>query len=337
MQIKTPSAATTAAVSKKQLSDTSTVQRRLPNITADAWFAEGNRVSYDCKGSRILQSGEEDHASDIVQVFHRITEAVGVKSDATWTSFLPGWPDGSYGCSKVDQCLAGDDIGPRLFVEYVGHGDSDKPAQYPYSTMERADIVEAAWLSKKITSTFIVGSDYSSIVALELLARQQDRRETGTEPTTRIEGVLLINGGLYADGHTHPWFTTPILKSALGGLVTALAQRSKLIFAELVKPLWSKGFPVQRAEMDELYKAINRRNGVVAISKSAKFVDQHKQHAKRLNLSRLYHASRDLVSFHVIGSDNDPFERRQAELAQKRLGDQGLDIRIIPGGHLATS
>lgn len=120
-------------------------------------------------------------------------------------------------------------------------------------------------------------------------------------------------------------------------MVTAMGQRSKLVFGELLKPLWSKGFQVERAEMDELFKAINRRNGVVAISKSAGFVDHHKQNAKRLDLSRLYHASRDLVSFHIIGSDNDPFEGRQAELAQQRLENQGLDFRIIPGGHLTTS
>jgi pimeloyl-ACP methyl ester carboxylesterase len=336
-QLKTPSTVIDAVVSNKQVPNKTADHGGISNVTAHEWFAQGSRVPYDCKANRILPSGEKGHAPDIVQVFHRITEATETKNNATWTSFLPGWPDGSYGWSKVDQNLTGEDIGPRLFIEYVGHGDSDKPAEYPYSATERADLVEAFWFSKGITSTFIVGFDYSSIVALELLARQQERRETGAQQTTRIEGVLLINGGLYADGHSHPWFTTPILKSAMGGFVTSLAQRSKIVFGELVKPLWSKGFPVKPTEIDELYKAVSRRKGVVSMSKSAGFVDQHKQNAKRLDLSRLYHASRDLVSFHIVGSDNDPFEGRQAKLAQKRLGDQDLDVRILPGGHLATS
>ena len=130
------------------------------------------------------------------------------EDDAVWTSFLPGWPDGSFGWAKVDQRLTRKTAGPRLFVEYVGHGDSDKPGDYPYGTMERADLVEALWDAEGIKSTFIVGFDYSSIVALELLSRQQDRRDRGLEPTTRIEGVLLINGGLFVDAHTHPWFIT---------------------------------------------------------------------------------------------------------------------------------
>jgi hypothetical protein len=32
---------------------------------------------------------------------------------------------------------------PKLFVEYVGKGDSDKPKDYAYSTTERTDLVEA--------------------------------------------------------------------------------------------------------------------------------------------------------------------------------------------------
>src|SRR5437660_898727 len=34
---------------------------------------------------------------------------------------------------------------PKLFVEYVGMGDSHKPKDYAYSTAERTDLVEAVW------------------------------------------------------------------------------------------------------------------------------------------------------------------------------------------------
>ena len=292
---------------------------------------------YDRKAREILRPGATTDSPDVVHVFRRIAKDAAPDEDAVWTSFLPGWPDGSFGWAKVDQHLAGEDVGPRLFVEYVGHGDSDKPGDYPYGTMERADLVEALWQAEGIRSTFIVSFDYSSIVALELLSRQQDRRERGADPTTRIEGVLLINGGLFVDAHSHPWFTTPVLKSPLGGLVTALAQRSKFAFAELLKPLWSKDFDVTSEEIDELYDAIGRRNGVVALSKSAGFVDQHKRNSERWDLGRIFHASRDAVSFHVVGSEDDPFEGRQAGAARERLGAYGLDVRVLPGGHLTTS
>ncbi len=82
---------------------------------------------------------------------------------------MPGFPDGSFGWAKVDRHLAGHAMAPKLHVEFVGQGDSDKPSKYPYGTMERADLVEALWESEGIRSTFIVSFDYSSLVTLELL------------------------------------------------------------------------------------------------------------------------------------------------------------------------
>jgi pimeloyl-ACP methyl ester carboxylesterase len=309
----------------------------LSNVTAEEWFAQGDRVPFDRHAKKILPSDRTAEPPHIVHVFRRIESDATVDEDAVWTSFLPGWPDGSFGWAKVNQHLAGAPVGPKLFVEYVGNGDSDKPPDYPYGTTERADLVEAFWKSEGIRSTFIVSFDYSSIVSLELLSRQLDRRQQGVEQNTNIEGVLLINGGLFADAHSHPWFTTPVLKSPIGGLVTSLAQRSKIAFGELMKPLWSKDYLVTPGELEELRAAVSRRNGVYALSKSAGFVDHHKLNAERLNLERIFHASEGAVSFHIVGSEEDPFEGRQATTARKRLGAYGLDVRILPGGHLTTS
>ncbi len=324
-----------------QTRDARTAESEISRVTAREWFARGHRVAYDRRANQILRLGDTSesrrNSPDVVDVFHRIAKDVAPADDAVWASFLPGWPDGSFGWAKVDRHLAGKTIGPRLFVEYVGHGESDKPDDYPYGTMERADLVEAFWRAEGIASTFIVAFDYSSIVVLELLSREQDRRDQGLEPTTKIVGVLLINGGLFVDAHSHPWFTTPVLKSPLGGLVTSLAQRSRFAFGELMKPLWSKAYEVTPAEIDQLHDAIGRRNGVAALSKSAGFVDQHKRTAERWDLGRLFHASGDAVSFHIVGSEEDPFEGRQAVAARERLGAYGLDVRILPGGHLTTS
>ncbi len=335
--VEISAAAIVGAAIDEQLLEKKSVTNEISKVTAREWFALGNRVPFDRKAREILRPGDTTDSPDVVQVFRRIAKDATPDDDATWTSFLPGWPDGSFGWAKVDQHLTGKNIGPRLFVEYVGHGDSDKPGDYPYGTIERADLVEAMWKAEGIRSTFLVCFDYSSIVALELLSRQQDRREKGIDQTTKITGVLLINGGLFADAHTHPWYTTPVLKSPIGGMVTSIGQRSKFAFGELMKPLWSKDYDVTSEEINELHAAIGRRNGVAAISKSADFVDYHKRNSKRLNLERLFHASRDAVSFHVVGSEEDQIEGQQAVAARERLGAYGLDVRILPGGHLSTS
>ena len=322
----------------EQLLEKGTVENEISKVTAREWFALGNRVPYDRRAKEILGPGETKDSPDVVHVFRRIMKDATPNEDAVWTSFLPGFPDGSFGCAKVDQHLTGKSVGPRLFVEYVGQGDSDKPADYPYGTMERADLVEALWEAEGIKSTFIVGFDYSSLVALELLSRQQDRRDRGTDPTTSIEGVLLINGGLFADAHSHPWLTTPLLKTPMGKMGTWVAQRSKFAFNQMVKgSLWSKEYNVTSEELGELYDAISRRNGAAFMSNGARFVDEHKANADRWDLRRVFFTSRESVSFHILGSEGDPFEPNQIVKARERLGEYGVDIRVLPGGHLTTS
>lgn len=313
------------------------VANTTPLIKADDWFRGGHRATYDRLSQEISTSPPDDKQQNNIGVFKMIKPDSGAEKDTPWASFLPGWPDGSFGWSKTNYQLGGAHIGHRLFFDYVGHGESDKPVDYPYSTDERADMVEALWKAEGIRSTFVITFDYSSIVALELLSRQQDRLDAGEQLTTRISGALFINGGLYADGHTHPWYTTPILKTGLGIMATWMARRSSLVFKELVKPLWSKDFRVSKEELTELFEVINRRNGTHVLHSSADFVDHHKANAKRLDLSRIFHGAKGAVSFHVVGSTEDPFEALQAKLAKARLGAERLDIQFLKGGHLSTS
>jgi pimeloyl-ACP methyl ester carboxylesterase len=82
-------------------------------------------------------------------------------------SFLPGFPDGSFGWAKVRPHLPSAAEMPRFFFDYVGMGDSDKPKNYAYSTAERTDLVEAIWRDLGVQSTTLVAFDFSSLVVLE--------------------------------------------------------------------------------------------------------------------------------------------------------------------------
>ncbi len=307
------------------------------NLTAEQWFALGERVPYDYRAKRILRPGDATDSPDLVHVFQRVVRDGPPSEKAVWATFLPGFPDGSFGWAGVDRYLATDELVPRIFVEYVGQGDSDKPADYRYSTMERADLVESLWQAHGIKSTFVVTFDFSSLVSLELLSRQLERLESGSKAVARIEKVLLINGGLFADAHSHPWLTTPLLKTPMGKMGTWVAQRSKFAFNEMVKVMWSKEYNVSSEELGEYYEAITRRNGAAFMSNGAGFVDEHKANADRWDLRRVFLASHEIVSFHLVGSEGDPFEPNQIVKARERLGEYGLDIRVLPGGHLTTS
>lgn len=120
------------------------IAEKYPLITAADWFGGGRRVPYDLGYHRILNIPDDVNniSTPLLMVFERVVGA----PDATgrWITMLPGYPEGSYGYARVNAPLA-DDLAPRLYVEYVGQGDSDKPSDYHYSTMERADLVEAQW------------------------------------------------------------------------------------------------------------------------------------------------------------------------------------------------
>jgi pimeloyl-ACP methyl ester carboxylesterase len=93
--------------------------------SVEAWFAGGERFGYDPKAAAMVTSAA-------LKVYLR---SEGDLAHAV--SFLPGYPDGSFGWAKVLPYLPNAAAMPKLFVEYVGMGDSDKPKDYAYSTAER--------------------------------------------------------------------------------------------------------------------------------------------------------------------------------------------------------
>jgi pimeloyl-ACP methyl ester carboxylesterase len=197
-----------------------------PLVTAAEWFAGGQRIGYDPESARVLTEEEAAAPPGGLRVFERVASAgQDANEDTVWLTMLPGFPDGSYGWARVDRML-GDGLAPRLYVEPVGQGDSDKPRDYRYSTVERADLVQALWRHHGVRRTVVVTFDYTSLALLELLRRQLE----GTMAAPTITAALMVNGGLFADAHTHPWRTTPVLRTPLGALGMRRAQRSPRVF-----------------------------------------------------------------------------------------------------------
>jgi pimeloyl-ACP methyl ester carboxylesterase len=298
-----------------------------PTASAQVWFAGGERVGYD-PGAHAIVAAQGAPLNIFLRREGDLAHAV---------SFLPGFPDGSFGWAKVQPHLPSAVDMPKLFVEYVGMGDSDKPKDYAYSTAERTDLLEAIWRDISVRSTTLVAFDFSSLVVLEHLRRRLERSERG-EPVggPDIRGVFIFNGGLFTDGHSHPWYTTPILRR----LPTRARQRvgrSFTLFKMMVGAMWSKGHQVTDAEVRELHGALDRHDGLFYLTAAAGFVADHKAQGDRLDFGRLFRVYRDQFPFLVGGSSEDAFEHRQVDLAHERLGKLGLRIERLPGGHLTTN
>ncbi len=294
--------------------------------SAQTWFAGGERLDYDPKSRALAVQGAP------LKIFLRREGEI-----ANPVSFLPGYPDGSFGWAKVLPHLPNAAAMSKLFIEYVGMGDSDKPKDYVHSTAERTDLVEAIWRNLSVKSTTLVAFDFSSLVVLEHLRRRLERAERG-EPVggPDLRGVFIFNGGLFTDGHSHPWYTTPILRRLPKWAMRGMG-RSFTMFKMLTGVMWSKGYQVSDAEVRELYNAMSRYDGLFYLAAAAGFVTDHKAQGNRLDFGHLFEAYRGQFPFLVGGSDDDPFEHRQVDLAQRRLSKLGIQIERLPGGHLTTN
>jgi pimeloyl-ACP methyl ester carboxylesterase len=304
-------------------------------VTAAEWFAGGQRIWYDPGSARVLTGEQAVAAPGALRVFERVA-AAGHDADAVWLTLLPGFPDGSYGWAQVDAML-GDDLGPRLYAEPVGQGDSDKPRHYRYSTLERADLVQALWQHHGVRATVVVTFDYTSLALLELLRRQQDRTTSRGQAGPAVTAAFMINGGLFADCHTHPWQGTPLLRSPLGALAIRRWQRSARAFAaDIVRArMYSAGCRPAPAELIEMWSAITRRDGAAFAHNAAGFVAEHRRHAGRWDLAAIARDTGGTTAFYIGGSDQDPYEHRQIEAARQRV--PGAELLTFPGGHLTTS
>jgi pimeloyl-ACP methyl ester carboxylesterase len=303
-------------------------------VTAADWFAGGHRLRYDPVSARILTQ-QEAAAPGTLRVFERVA-ATRHDAGAGWLTLLPGFPDGSYGWAQVDRSLGGRP-GPRLYVEPVGQGDSDKPRDYPYSTIERADLVEALWRQHGVRQTVVVTFDYTSLALLELLRRQLERAASGQEAGPVITAAFMINGGLFADAHTHPWRGTPLLRTPLGALGMRRAQRSPRVFdaAMMQARLFSPGYRPAPQQLAELRSAITRHDGAAFLHNAAGFVAEHRRHAQRWDLAAIARDLDGTVPLYVGGSDEDPYEHRQIAATRERVPE--ARILTFPGGHLTTS
>ncbi len=304
-------------------------------VTAAEWFAGGQRVWYDPESAQVLTQEDAAATPGALQVFERVATA-RQDADSVWLTLLPGFPDGSYGWAQVDRLL-GDGFGPRLYVEPVGQGDSDKPRDYPYSTVERADLVEALWRHHGVRSTVVVTFDYTSLALLEVLRRQLERTMSGSTATPLIPAALMVNGGLFADAHTHPWQGTPLLRTPLGALGMWRAQRSPRVFDASMKQarLYSRSYRPTPEELAEQRSAITRRDGAAFPHLAAGFVEEHRRHAQRWDLAAIARDLDDTVAIYVGGSEEDSYEHRQIPATRERV--PRAEILTFPGGHLTTS
>ncbi|MBI3785319.1 MAG: alpha/beta hydrolase [Deltaproteobacteria bacterium] len=220
--------------------------------TFDDWKAHGERIAVDLGG----------------QTFHIWTRRQG--SGPTLT-LLHGFPTSSFDWAETIAQLPDFDI---LTLDFLGFGDSDKPADHLYSIHEQANIVEAVWSHFGIRATDLVVHDYAVSVTQELLARRLERRLT-----VDLGSAVFLNGGIYPDLHRALPAQEALLDPEKGPVI------SQMVTEETYTASLLMTFPPARqpsaATLHELWRCVENRDGHRIGYRLIRYMLDRRQYAAR--------------------------------------------------------
>jgi pimeloyl-ACP methyl ester carboxylesterase len=199
-------------------------------------------------------------------VFRRVVGEAG----RPWLTLLHGFPTSSWDWAPIAPALA---TRFRLLApDFLGFGESDKPARHRYAIHEQADLVEALWRMAGVVETVLVAHDYGDSVAEELLARARDG-----QLATRLLRVTFLNGGLWPDLHRPLPIQKLLHHRLLGPMVGRLATRST--FARGLRRTLAR--PIDDAELDAHWEAFRARGGRRVAHLLIRYLDDRRAHAAR--------------------------------------------------------
>lgn len=164
-----------------------------------------------------------------------------------------------------------------IALDLLGFGFSAKPRNYPYSILDQADLIEQLLADKGIDHCSIISHDYGDTVAQELLARCNERQESG-EIGLLIERLCLLNGGLFPEVH-RPLLVQKILMSPLGPLVSRLFNRKKL--GKNFKSIFGPKTQPTEAELDDFWILVAGNGGRYIFHLLIRYMAERVTHRKR--------------------------------------------------------
>lgn len=228
--------------------------------SVEAWFAGGERVQV------VLPPRQPGGEARGWSVFCRVV------GNGPWLTLLHGFPTCSWDWAQMVPLL--EPHRRLLLFDFLGFGDSDKPHRHNYSLFEQTDVVEALWRRFEVERTEVVAHDYGVTVAQELLARKR-----ACKLATRVEGVTLLNGGVYPGLHRPLRIQRMLASRVLGPVVNLFVNQET--FRRNFSKIFSRRHPVSEAELVEHWKAIALRNGVRNYHRLIRYMRERIEHRER--------------------------------------------------------
>jgi pimeloyl-ACP methyl ester carboxylesterase len=181
---------------------------------------------------------------------------------------LHGFPTSSYDFRGVIPRL-----GRRVVtLDFPGFGFSDKPADYSYSLIEQADIVEMIAQKLELGRAHLWAHDMGTSVATELLARR-----AGGLLHFEIDRLILMNGSVHAEmAHLTPaqrLLRRPLLGEVFARLVNRAAYRLQM---KRVLAL-----PVADEEIDDQFTLMTLSDGQLRMPRIMGYYEERTRFRRR--------------------------------------------------------
>ncbi len=195
-----------------------------------------------------------------------------VDGDGRWCTVLHGFPTSSWDWHEVWPTI----VARRraLTFDFLGFGDSDKPADHTYSIHEQADLAVALWRRHGVEHTDLVVHDYGVSVAQELLARDA----AGTLDVA-LASVTFLNGGIYPDLHRPQpgqlMLLDPVQGPKLADLMTGAT------FAQALRATYAPAHQPTDAALAEQWQTVARRDGHRIGHRLIQYIRDRERHAAR--------------------------------------------------------
>lgn len=185
-----------------------------------------------------------------------------------------GFPTASWDWNQVwDTLCAGFDrvIAPDM----IGFGFSGKPAGYPYSIFDQAELHENLLHKLGVRRYHILSHDYGDTVAQELLARHEDRARA-RNPALVIRSCVLLNGGLFPESH-RPRLIQKLLLTPLGPVLGRLMNRRS--FGQSFSAIFGPDTRPSIEELDDFWELVCGNRGRQVMHRLIRYIPE--RHANR--------------------------------------------------------
>jgi pimeloyl-ACP methyl ester carboxylesterase len=184
---------------------------------------------------------------------------------------IHGFPTSSWDWHKVWEALGAKF--PRVIApDMMGFGFSSKPADYPYSILDQADLIDGLLAHLGVKRVHLLAHDYGDTVAQELLARHLDGG------ALQVESCVLLNGGLFPEVHRARTIQK-LLLTPLGPLLSRLTNRRS--FERSFAAIFGANTQPSARELGEFWDLIRHNGGNRIMHKLIRYMPERIAHRER--------------------------------------------------------